>query len=348
MGRNPLLIAMLGLAACNGDKSEDSGEVIDPGNPCTVEVSSTVPSADAVDAYYRADIEFHLSEADETASLTVTDAGGAAVDGTSWTSDDGTVVYFTPTDALAPSSSYTATLDMCQDKDDPKSPAISFTTSSLGEAVECELSGRTFLVDLANARFVKPEGVAELLLGQLEDDILMGVMSESDTEVEMLGALGSPDGQDYCTPTIDFPVADYTNAPYFSVGPQDTAIAAAGYDIEISNLMISGTFAGDCGSFGGGVLGGELDARILGVLLGELVGTEDPDEVCTLLTGFGVTCGACASDGEPYCIEILADQLTALEMDASLECVSESDCHESCDTVGKECDTENYPQCDDE
>ena len=348
MGRNTLLVAMIGLAACNGDKDGDSGELVDPGNPCTVEVSSTVPSADAVDAYFRADIEFHLSEADETATLSLTDAGGAAVDGTSWLSEDGTVVYFTPSEALTPSSSYTATLDMCQDKDDPKAPSIGFMTSALGESVDCDLTGRTFLVDLANARFVKPEGVAELLLGQLEDDILMGVMAESDTEVEMLGAIGSGDGQDYCTPTIDFPVADYTAAPYFSVGPQDTSISAAGYDIEISSLMISGTFASDCSNFGGGVLGGELDARLLGVLLGELVGTEDPDEICTLLTGFGVTCGACASDGESYCIEILADQLTANEMDSTLECVAESDCHESCDTVGKECDTENYPECDSE
>jgi hypothetical protein len=348
MGRNSLLIAMIGLAACTGDKSDDSGSDIDPGNPCTVEVSSTVPSADAVDAYYRADIEFHLSEVDETAALSLTDADGVAIDGTSWMSDDGTVVYFTPADGLASSSSYTATLDMCQDKDDPKAPAISFMTSSLGEAVDCELTGRTYLVDLANARFVKPEGVAELLLGQLEDDILMGVMGESDTEVEILGALGSPDGQDFCTPTIDFPIADYTEAPYFSVGPQDTAISAAGYDIEISSLMISGTFASDCSSFGGGVLGGELDARVLGVLLGELVGTEDPDEICTLLTGFGVECGACTSDGEMYCIEILADQMTAEEMDTTLDCVAGEDCHEECADVGKECDTDNYPTCEGE
>ena len=101
MGRNTLLVAMIGLAACNGDKDGDSGELVDPGNPCTVEVSSTVPSADAVDAYFRADIEFHLSEADETATWSLTDAGGAAVDGTSWLSEDGTVVYFTPsTDPL--------------------------------------------------------------------------------------------------------------------------------------------------------------------------------------------------------------------------------------------------------
>jgi hypothetical protein len=347
MGRYSLVIAMLGLAACS-DKAEDSGTFIDPGNPCTVEVSSTVPSADAADAYYRAEVEFHLSEADSTANLSLLDATGAAVDGSSWTSEDGTVVYFTPTDALAPVSSYTATLDMCQDKDDPKSPSIGFMTSSLGETVDCELTGRTYMVDLANARFVKPEGVAELLLGQLEDDILMGVTSESDTEVVILGALGSADGQDFCTPTIDFPVADYTGAPYFSVGPQDTAISAAGYDIEISSLMISGTFASDCSSFGGAVLAGELDARVLGVLLGELVGTEDPDEICTLLTGFGVTCGDCSSDGEAYCIEILADQMIAEEMDSTLECIAEEDCHESCETVGKECDVENYPECESE
>jgi hypothetical protein len=346
MGRYSLIIAMLGLAACSGDKSEDSGDVVDPGNPCTVEVSSTVPSADAVDAYYRAEIEFHLSEEDETATLSLTDADGAAVDGAASVSEDGTVIYFTPTEALMPGSSYTATLDMCQDKDDPKSPSIGFMTSSLGEAADCELTGRTFMVDLANARFVKPEGVAELLLGQLEDDILLGVMGETETEVEILGALGTSEGQDFCTPSIDFPVADYTEAPYFSVGPQDTSISAAGMDIQISSLQISGTFASDCSSFGGAILGGELDARLLGDLLGDLVGTSDPDEICTLLTGFGVTCGACTSDGADYCIEILADQMTADELDATLECVAGEDCHEACDTVGKECDTDAYPECD--
>ena len=42
MGRTSLIIAMFGMAACSGDKSEDSGDFVDPGNPCTVEVSSTV------------------------------------------------------------------------------------------------------------------------------------------------------------------------------------------------------------------------------------------------------------------------------------------------------------------
>jgi hypothetical protein len=346
MGRTALFAAVIGLSACSGDKSEDSGDVIDSGNPCTVEVTSTVPSADAVDAYYRSDIEFHLSEADATASLSLVDAAGTAVDGEMWTDDTGTKVYFTPTAALTPGSSYTATLDMCQDKDDPLSPSIGFMTSTLGEAADCDLTGQSFNVDLANARFVKPAGVAELLLGQLEDDILLGVMGESDTEVDIMGALGSEEGQDFCTPSIDFPIADYSEAPYFSVGPQDTQIAAAGYDIQISNLQISGTFASDCGSIGGAVLGGELDARLLGDLLGELVGTTDADEICTLLTGFGVTCDSCASDGEAYCVEILADQMTATGLDDSLECVAGSDCHELCDEVADDCDTENYPECE--
>lgn len=51
---------------------DDDGE-IDP--PCEVFVEETVPASDSTDAYYRADIEFHLSDPDPTATIVTTIPG---------------------------------------------------------------------------------------------------------------------------------------------------------------------------------------------------------------------------------------------------------------------------------
>jgi len=350
MSRSVWLLAALALGACNKDKGGDTagGGDTDSGNlACDVTVDSTVPDSGAVDAYWQSDIEFHLSDADDTAVLALTQ-GGTAVSGTSWLGDDADVVYFTPDSPLSPSTSYTATASLCGGD---LNPSIDFTTDSYGTALDADITDNTYVVDLANARFVKPEGVADLLLGQLNNDILIGVQSYDDSTLQMIGAMSTEIGgpQDFCNASIPFPEADFTGAPYFAVGPEDTLISVAGYDIEISNLVISGTFAADGSSFGGAVLAGELDARVLAPLLVDLVGTDDPDEICALLVGFGVACDTCSADGQPYCIDILADQMTAeLKADTVLECVPETDCNEQCadSADNADCDTSDYPVCE--
>ena len=348
MVRNAWIVATLALVACNSDKTDDSGAIGGDGTPgaCTTEVSDTFPKDGATDHYYLANIEFALSEADATATVTVTDAGGAAVSGSTWTSEDGETVYFTPTGGFTPSSSYSATISICSGS---LAPSIGFTTSDLGTARACDLTDQAYLIDLTKARFVEPAGVADLLLGNLTNSVLLGVSDYTDaSNLDIIGAISTSGTteQDFCTPSLDFTGVDFSSDPTFTLGPADTELVVQGYSIKINSLEIGGTFSSDCSYFGGGSLAGELDARELAPLLLELLDTDDPDYICQLLQGFSVTCGPCTSDSQPYCLSILADSIVATEIASNVECVPGDDCNAQCATNSTECDTTNYPTCD--
>jgi len=341
MSRALLLLAPLALIACSGGKGDDTSGNADGGGDgggggCDVTIAPLAPTADQTDFYYRSAIEVGLSAADASATITV-----AGVDGTSSFSEDGLTAIFTPSASLSPSTDYVATVSFC---DGANTADIAFRTSALGTPTDgCDLTGKTFEVDLAAARFVQPAGVAELLLGQLEDQIYVGVQANNGSSLDMIGALGQGGMQDTCNPSIPFPPATYAD-PYFSVGPQNTTLSVAGFDIEISNLQISGDFASDCSAFGGGVLAGELDARVLAPLVGDLLGSSDPDQVCALLIGFGVACEPCASDGQNYCVSVLVDQIDAGTINTTLQCVDEADCHPGCAT--STCDDTSLGECE--
>ena len=98
-------------------------------------------------------------------------------------------------------------------------------------------------------------------------------------------------------------------------------------------MFISGTFAADGSYFGGGTLLGELDVRKLAPLLEDLIQSDDPAEACGLLLGFGVTCEACSSDSEPFCVALEVDSLTADDTGKAIEPKTAEDVEvdESCD-----------------
>jgi hypothetical protein len=340
MTRNLCMLIAVALVGCK-DKGGDTGPGGDVG--CGVEVETTFPADQTPNAYYRSAIEWQLSDADATAVASLTDSSGAAVAGTSTVDPDTDVVYFTPSEALASGATYTASLSFCAGN-----PSISFTTSELGGAVdEASLVGMAYEVNLNDARFIEPAGVADLLLSQLENSIIIGVDAVTPgSSIQMIGAI-SGDGvstQDYCTPTIDFPEASFTESPYFSIGPKDTDLTVAGVTLTISQLVLNGTFAPDGSYIGGAELSGELDARVLAPVLGDLIEESDPDYVCDLVAGFGVSCEACSSDGELYCISVLADSITATQQTESVQEVAEEDCHPECAASykNKECDTSGW------
>jgi hypothetical protein len=311
-------VAALSLVACNGDKdgtgTDTGASTGGDGGACITEVVPGYPTNGAADFYYLSALDAAIADGTGVETMSLADAAGADVAGTSALSADGTTVTFTPSAALTANTEYTVTVTTCQ----AEASTYGFATSSLGTPTDgCDLTGRKFVVDLQNARFLEPAGVAELLLGQLEDDIMLSATSVSDTSIEMIGALGQGGVQDECTESLnDFPAAVYAD-PHFELGPQDTPLGVAGIELVINDLFISGDFASDCSGFGGGTLAGQLDARTLAPLLGDLLGITDPDEVCATLTGFGVTCGAC-SDGADYCVDVLVDQLNATAQDGSL------------------------------
>ena len=294
------------------------------------------------DFYFQSPVEALLSEADPSATITLTDSSGAEVAGSQAVEDE-TRIIFTPSADLTPSTEYTMSVSTC---DGASGSSITFSTSELGLPVECDLAGKSYRVDLLSARFVQPDpAVASLLFEQLSDDILLVIASASDTELEMLGALSDGIGgqQNYCYPSIEFPTAASFADPVFAVGPEDVTLDVAGTSIQISGLSISGAIAPSCTYFGGGKLEGELDARVLAPLVEELLDTSDPDEICGLLVTFGVECKPCSSDSAPYCAEIEVDNITAANAGVPLACVSEEECHPACST--STCEDPNAGDC---
>ncbi len=321
------MIALLAVLGCTKDEPGESA------TDCGIEVNPTSPPAGG-DFYSRGVIEVGLNDADDTATITMD-----GVDGSSWASDDGKTMYFEPSASLSPSTAYSYTISTCTGES-----TVDFTTNELGTPMSDPeaITGSVYNLDLQSpdVRIVIPEGVGDVLKSYLEVSILMEVVDSSNGELEFLGAVAGDDGgQDVCTETLNFPEkADFSEAPFFIIGPATTTISVAGYSVTIDDLEISGTFSSDGTWFGGGVLAGSVDTRPLAGLIGDDAGE---DEVCNLVAGFGVSCIECPADGEAYCLEIKAVGLTGeLESGMDLEAVTVGDCHEAC---AESCD--NLEEC---
>lgn len=313
---NASVLLVAGLAAfsvsCKEDKTETGDSVpIDEG--CTVEIEETYPLADSTDFYYRAAIEFQLTDADTetTPAITLT-AGGTEVAGTTSASEDGETIYFTPSAPLACSTDYAATLTYCKGD-----ATINFRTSELGCTPDTGPDGKTYALEIGSARILQPAAAAGLL-EQYKDQIptiLIGVTGTTTSTISFMGAIAAegsdPPAQDMCQVTIPMPDSDFTGNPYFQLGPADLTFDISGYSVPIYSLMISGTFAPDASYFGGGVLQGEVDARDIVSLVPDV---ESADDVCELVGSFGAPCEACSSDSQPYCLTVMADQIKAEEV----------------------------------
>ena len=292
--------------------SEPSGEPSgEPSVDCGIQIDDTFPVTGTSDFYYRDTLAFELSDDDDSASLSLEDAGGTVISGTS--SVDGDMVYFTPSVPLQPSTSYVAKLSYCGSE---VPVDVSFSTSDLGTVADDlgVFEGKTYALDISSGNFVQPPGVGDLIGGLLDNNILIGVTAATETSMSLIGAIsfaGSTE-QDTCQETLDIPDADFSDNPYFEIDiPEGIEMNAAGVIISLDSLFISGSFSTDGTYFGGGELVGELDVRKLTPLLEDLIQSDDPAESCSLLLGFGVTCETCSSDSEPFCIPLEVNGLNA-------------------------------------
>jgi hypothetical protein len=331
--RAAMTVCVLALTACTDDTSlaDSGGET-----GCDITIRETFPAADSINAYYLSPIEFHLSKPhEEDATLTV-----EGLDGTVEWNDDRTTIFFNH-DGLAPSTSYSATLSYCY-----ADATVNFTTSDLGTELAVDITGRTYSLDLSSGRIVVPEGVGAALAPYLEFEILAAVNEIVDNNLLMNGAIGddeNPGTQDYCSPTIEFPSADFTSSPYFQLGPQTTTIAIAGYSVTIDDLLISGTFASDGSYFGGGILSGLIDTRPLVELVFD--DEDDPNAICDFILGFGVSCVSCPSGEGDFCLEIKAVDLLAEEAETPIEEIEFEDCHLQCSDTWDKTGANTNPEC---
>jgi hypothetical protein len=331
MTRNVTVLAAALLVACGGDKgnTSETGTVTDTNtNTCTnsVVTTATFPQPGATDVYYKSDVRFTLEANDATASITVTDGGGATVNGTSTV--DGVVVSWTGDD-FAPGGSYTATLTYACGTE-----VSSFTVGDTGEPLTtpADLIGSVYALDLASGQWVKPAGVGPLLSSQLGDtQIFVSPTDVTDTQITMLGGIGSGGVQDLCTPTLPFPPADFNN-PYFELTSPLLPLIIGGFEIDIANLTLSGAFAPDASRIQGATLAGKIDTRPLGTAFD--LGTA-PDAVCQLVASFGVSCEDCDDGTGAYCLSVYIDNVSAaLQAGTSLVPVSEDDIANNPDCSG--------------
>ena len=193
-----------------------------------------------------------------------------------------------------------------------------------GDPTGCDLKGHTYLMDLTKGHFIEPAGVADLLLGQVQSTIALKVTSQSSSSVDVTVGVFENGEQDMCSVTSKLPSADWDD-PVMSIGPTDMDMDMAGYTVTLSDFNFAAAAADDCDSLRDGVLISQLDARMLAPMMADLLGTDDPDEICNLMAGFGVTCDSCSTDGMPYCLNLIADQIPADGSDVGLEEITSSD-----------------------
>ena len=308
------ILAAAMMVACGGggdDGTDTSSAGDDDDDDGCQDILEFLPGDGESTVYYRTPIEFTLESTDGSESITV-----EGVDGTSAIVDN--KVVFTPSAPLAPSTSYTVTLDWCGGP-----TTTTWTTSEVGGAAdESTLSGGTYALDLGGGRFVTPAGIGPLIQAQLEQPILVGVTDSTGGELQMMGALGLTDEtQDMCTPSIDFPVpADFTQNPYFVIAADSLTLDIEGVEIMIEDMIISGAFAPDGSYIDGATLAGSIDTRPLAGLLGD---TGNPDAICDLVVTLGVTCETCP-DGTDYCLSVFVDSMQAELVPGTLVAVDQA------------------------
>lgn len=288
-------------------------------------------------AYYRSTVDATFSEVVDGATLTVTDGGGADVAGnTAW---DSKRLVFTPSAPLTSGGQYTATVNFtCAGE--PVEASVDWTVSEVGASTDLDaVVGTSYALDLNNARFLKPDALGDLIGGFLNFDILLSVKNHNAGDLEVFGALGvegQPGVQEPCTQTIDFPVADATENPYFELGPQLFEIEVEGTQVTIEDLYLSGSFSPDGTYIDGAVLSGIVDTRPFASLVDDDPDAPD-DAVCELAASLNIDCIACPDNSGDFCLALVADSISATsdnvapltEIDdpcALSECSDDPDC----------------------
>ena len=268
---------------------------------CADVVVATWPENGRLNAFYRTTIEFFLNPAPTGSEVLIVADNGVPVPGSTVHHSDR--VEFVPDDPLNANTTYSVELQDC-----PPS-VVTWSTSPTGAPIDPTTAiGTVYAVDLDSGRWIEPPGVGSLLTGYLTVDVMVGIEDADASALTVLGGVSEEgtQNQDLCSETVMFPPADFTDNPYFELGPSDIAIGVLGTSIDMYDLFLSGAFRPDFTGMEGATLEGQLDTRGLVPLVDPF---GPPDAVCTLLVTFGVTCGPCVSGVGDYCVDAVVDDL---------------------------------------
>ncbi len=312
---------MLLFAALLGCPGDPSSQPEDTSVDCPVTIDKTHPLDGATDAYYRGAIEFHLSEPDPTA-LVIAD-----FDGIQTTRGDGSTLLFTPTVPLAPNTTYTVGLEYCRG-----APSIEFTTSSLGADLTdaAALPGKTFTMDLLQARFVAGDEVSATAATLFDRNLLATILGlEGDWLRLRIGVAreDDPESQDFCARTVDLPAADVTHLPWFHLLTDELQFGAYAADMSLYQLQVSGTFASDGSAIGGLAMTTVVDSRDIA----DLISGQTADSLCEIMGNLYIPCEPCPTDGHSYCFDLSFEDLSGTPVNSELESVETANTDPRCE-----------------
>ena len=332
---------LLFLLSCSGkgddsqkaaDDSDSRGPLVDDTgdsatHPCGIDIEPIRPVAGDDEAYYRADVEFLLSEPDPKAVVGLrTDPEtkgkeGDPISGTQWKSADERIVYFTPDAPLALNSDYRSEIEWCGGRQ-----TIPFHTSWLGTPLKVpkDLVGTVWTIDMAGGRWIEPRAAINgRLIKYLQSTILVSVDLVTDDWIQIEGARSLDGGkQDVCAATADFLPSNFTEDPYFSAGPKVLSFKVANTLLDLEDAEIEGSFTADGSGFEAVEVKGVFDTRPLDV---KWKGKDSLGAVCDESGASGSACIPCASDGKPYCLVLHVDEISATLSGASVRSIAE-DC----------------------
>ena len=292
------------------DTAADTGE--DGGCPNRIELS--VPEGGEQQWYWRDMPRVFPSNRNVDAyEAFVTDADGVRLPSTMvWAAESQrfTVVHELPFEAA---TAHTLHLVDCNG-----TRTVPFTTSGYGAPIEGgpeALQGKTYSLDLGAADWLEPGGVAPLLTLFFDVPALIGVPLANPTQLQLGFAIGdeADDGtitQDPGDAPIPFPVVDFSAQPYFEAQAPVVNLEVSAVVIPVYDFAFSGTFSPDGTRIGGGTVQGIGDTRFAGPLLG----SNDPDAVCTTAQGLGVQCGPCPNDGQSFCLPVSVQAIEGVEV----------------------------------
>jgi hypothetical protein len=321
----PLLVALTILAGCDGPGTiglldtgwfDDSDVVIDSDEPvaCVGKVVELEPAVDAQDWFWRNSPQIFVDTVGDMYDARLTDLLGRPVDTELVVVDDvGLKIEVQFSGGLAPNADYVLEVDDCFG-----THTVPFRTSTYGTPLSggpSRMIGHTYQLDLVNATWIEPGGFGPILATSFTNPVLIGVQFADSGFIDLIGATGyiynGAVRQDRSFPTWEFPVSDFTGAPYFNTSADAVELIVSGYQLPIADFVLSGTLSADGSSFVGGTLSGLGDTRYAG---GVLFQPNNPAAMCELAGGVGVQCVECA-DGEPYCLDVQLEALVGTLVD---------------------------------
>ncbi|MEZ4318080.1 MAG: hypothetical protein R3F61_11270 [Myxococcota bacterium] len=311
-----MLIVLIVLGAC---KREEPEKLLDTGwfedtdgfseEGCPNRVEATVPEGGETDWYWRDVPRLFTSNRNEAAyDAFLLDADGYRLDSTLAWDAESLRFDVVPAAPLAAATDHILRVVDCNGTRE-----VPFRTSELGAPIVGgpeSLQGRAFSLDLGGATWLEPGGVAPLLTLFFDAPVLIGVPLATDDQLHLNLALGVEDSegnlsQDPVEDAVPFPLVDFGGQPYFEAEAPAVDLDFSGVRIPVYSFAFSGTFGPNGNRIGGGTVRGIGDTRYAGPLLG----SSNPETVCTTAAGLGVQCMACPTDGQPYCLPVSVEDI---------------------------------------